>query len=162
MKPALLLAAALAGLAFAAPASGSPKPALLTIRALGIFNQPIGNGDAMLAVGPIWDPSVANRPGQGRPMVIAAHDVTPVPGYGAHGPFYDLVILKKSYLAEIRWHGSLFIYRFVSNPVWHPESDEEVVLDRGTEAVWFYSCWPRYTHTGRKWAEADLVAVRKP
>jgi sortase (surface protein transpeptidase) len=162
MKPALLLAVALAGLAFTVPASGSSEPALLTIRALGIFNKPIGNGDAMLSYGPIWDPSVASRPGEGRPMVIAGHDVTPVPGYGSHGPFYNLVNLKKGYLVEIRWHGVLRKYRLVSNPVWHPESDEEVVLDKDVEAVWLYSCWPRYTHSGRKWVEAVLVSVSKP
>lgn len=95
-------------------------------------------------------------------MVIAGHDVTPVPGYGSHGPFYGLTDLKKGYLLEIRWHGSLYIYRFVRDPVYHPENDYEVVTDRGVESVWIYSCWPRYTHIGRKWEEAVLVAVRKP
>lgn len=161
MKLALLIATAIAGLAMAASASTAPAPALLTIPKLGIYSKPIGNGSRMLAVGTVWQPGFNSRPGQGRAMVIAGHDVTRVPGYGDHGPFYNLVTLRKGDLVEIRWHGWLFKYRFLGKPAWHRESDDQVVVDRGVEAVWFYSCWPRHTHNGRKWAEAELVSAKK-
>lgn len=157
MKFALLFATVIAGLAFTVPASSSPPAAMLTIPKLGIFNKPIGNGASMLEYGPIWHPEVHARPGDGKPMVIAGHDVTPVPGYGAHGPFYHLVNLHKGDLVKIRWHGRLRVYRVVAEPTWHQENDYQVVVDKGVEAVWFYSCWPRYTHNGRLWVEADLV-----
>ena len=156
MKLALLFAIAAAGLAFTVPANSASSPARLTIPKLGIFNKPVGNGGAMLAYGPIWHPEVPSRPGEGKPMVIAGHDVTPVPGYGSHGPFYNLVDLHKGDLVEIRWHGKLFRYR-VTGKAWHPENDYQVVVDRGVESVWFYSCWPRYTHNGRTWVEAERV-----
>jgi hypothetical protein len=34
----------------------------------------------------------------GLTMVIDAHDVTPAPGYGAHGPLYRLYLIKPGYL----------------------------------------------------------------
>ncbi len=162
MKPlALLLASAIAGLAFVASASTAPDPALLTIPKLGIYGKPVGNGSRMLADGPVWQPGFNARPGQGKAMIIAGHDVTPVLGYGAHGPFYRLVTLRKGDLVEIRWHGWLYKYRFLGEPKLHKENDKQVVVDRGAEAVWFYSCWPRHTHDGRKWAEAKLVSAKK-
>ncbi len=156
---ALTAAMAVVGLAFATSASTAPAPALLTIPKLGIYNKPVGNDSAMLAAGPVWQPGYLARPGQGKAMVIAGHDVTYVPGYGGHGPFYKLVTLRKGDLVEIRWHGWLYKYRMLGDPRWHRESDKKVVVDRGVEAVWFYSCWPRHTHNGRKWAEAELVSV---
>ena len=111
----------------------------------------------MLKYGPIW--SAPARPTRNNVVVLAGHDVTPVPGYGLHGPFYNLVTLKKGYLVEIRWKGQLFIYRIIGTPKYHPERDAQVVVNRGVGAVWLYSCWPRYTHDGRKWAEAKLVSV---
>ena len=160
MKLALLAAAAVAGLAFAASVSATPPSARLTIPQLGIYNKPIGNGGSMLKYGPIWDPEVRARPGQGRPMVIAGHDVTAVPGYGDHGPFYNLVSLKRGSMVEIRWNGVLSKYRIVSPPVYHRANDYKVVEDKGVESVWFYSCWPRYTHLGRMWVEADLATKK--
>ena len=41
----------------------------------------------------------------GLTTVIDAHDVTPVPGYGAHGPFYRLYLIKPGYIVKIRWNG---------------------------------------------------------
>jgi hypothetical protein len=78
-------------------------PALLTITALHMFNQPVRTQCADLARGPIWDLGRPGRPGDGLTMVIDAHDVTPVPGYGAHGPFYRLYTIKPGDLAKIKW-----------------------------------------------------------
>jgi sortase (surface protein transpeptidase) len=153
MKSVSLVVATLAALLLTATASAT---AFLTIPALGIYHKPILTGDN-LDQGPIWDRST--RPGQGKAMIIAGHDVTPVPGYGAHGPFYDVVDMKKGYLLEIEWYGKLFIYRGRANAEYHPAYDRNVVIEQG-ESVWIYSCWPRYTALGRQWWEGRLVAVR--
>src|ERR1700757_3237478 len=111
----LLVAAAAAGIALPTPGAlggnqeclGGPEPphlALLTIRALHMYKQPIRTHCADLAKGPIWDEGFATRPGQGLTMVIDAHDVTPVPGYGAHGPFYHLNRIRPGDVARIGWN----------------------------------------------------------
>jgi sortase (surface protein transpeptidase) len=153
---ALFIAAAVAGLALAVPAN-SEQSALLTIRALGFSDMPIFSGETSTGYGPFWHFTKGARPGQGKVMVMGGHDVTAVPGYGKHGPFYNLVTIKKGYLVVVHWHGKTYTYKFVSKPKWHPESDHYVVVDRGIEAIWIYSCWPRYTHDGRLWVEADRV-----
>ena len=56
-------------------------------------------------VRPDLDVVYATRPGMGLTTVIDAHDVTPVPGYGAHGPFYRLYLIKPGYIVKIRWNG---------------------------------------------------------
>jgi sortase (surface protein transpeptidase) len=161
MKLVLLSAVALAGLALTASAASTPSRALISIPRLGYFNRPIGNGDYMLRYGPIWEPNFKERPGQGRAMVIAGHDMTYVPGYGQHGPFYNLVNLRKNDLVMIRWNGKLYSYRIAGRPVWLAESEYAVVAKPAVETVWLYSCWPRYTHKGRLWARAVLVSSRK-
>ena len=110
MKRALLtVAVGLVWVVLATPSGaagrGCPKwpasshPALLTIKALHMVNQPIRTRVCDLAYGPIWDGGFTARPGQGLTMVIDAHDVTPVPGYGRHGPFYRLNLIKPGYVA---------------------------------------------------------------
>ena len=155
MKLGLTLIVAAVGLALASPAFGGGD---LTIKALGFDNKPVGEGTAMLKDGPIWGTPM--RPSATNTVVLAGHDVTPVPGYGSHGPFYNLVTLKKGYLVQIRWKGKLFIYRVVGKARYYPESDDSVVTTGDVGAVWMYSCWPRYTHNGRLWVEAVLVSIR--
>src|SRR5262249_12446218 len=65
------------------PASpASRHTARLTIKFLHIVYKPIGTRTCDLARGPIWDVGYRTRPGMGLTMVIDAHDVTPVPGFG--------------------------------------------------------------------------------
>jgi sortase (surface protein transpeptidase) len=153
-----LLVAVIASLALAGSAYSAQPQALLTIPALGIFNKPIGNGDAMLKSGPTWDPYVPARPTRNNFVVIAGHDVTPVPGYGGHGPFYNLVELKKGYLVEVRWRTRLYVYRLVRDSWYMPEREVPSAVV-GVGLVWLYSCYPRHTHNGRTWAEGVLVSV---
>src|SRR5215831_7504604 len=96
-------------------------PALLTIKALHMFEQPIRTRCGDLARGPVWDLGYSARPGDGLTMVVDAHDVTPVPGYGAHGPFYRLYTMKPGDLAVIRWHGVRRTYRFVTRSFAKPQ-----------------------------------------
>ena len=165
----LLVAAAAAGIALATPGAlggnqeclGGPEPphlALLTIRALHMYKQPIRTHCADLAKGPIWDEGFATRPGQGLTMVIDAHDVTPVPGYGAHGPFYHLNRIRPGDLARIRWNRVWRTYRFVTYPYAKPQREKNKPIKnwRG-EVVYFRCCWPRYTRNDYLYERAVLV-----
>jgi len=141
-------------------------PALVTIRALHMFNQPIQTRCSDLARGPVWDLGYSARPGDGLTMVIDAHDVTPVPGYGAHGPFYRLYTLKPGDLATIRWHGVSRTYRFVTRPFAKPQrlrnggvNNRPVKAWQG-EVVYFRCCWPRYTRNDYLYARAVLVSPK--
>ena len=138
-------------------------PALLTIKALHMINQPIRTQCADLARGPIWDLGWADRPGDGLTMVIDAHDVTPVPGYGAHGPFYRLYTIKPGELAKIKWNGVWRTYRFVTHPFAKPQllpngsvNNKPIKNWRG-EVVYFRCCWPRYTRNDYLYERAVLV-----
>lgn len=172
MKAVLLtIVVGLAGLVLATAPSGvasqncpdrpeSHPPALLTIKALRMFNQPIGTKTADLAKGPIWDLCFTGRPGQGKTMVIDGHDVTPVPGYGDHGPFHYLYKIKPGYLAKIKWKGVWRTYRFVMKPSPRPQSDNTVTL-YGVEEVYFETCWPPGTRDDYLWERAVLVKKHK-
>jgi hypothetical protein len=143
------------------PSTG--HPALLTIPALHIFNKPIRAQCADLARGPIWDLGWAARPGDGLTMVIDAHDVTPVPGYGAHGPFYRLYTIKPGQLVKIKWHGVSRTYRFVTHPFAKPQLlangrvNDKPIKDWRGEVVYFRCCWPRYTRNDYLYERAVLV-----
>jgi hypothetical protein len=139
-------------------------PALLTIRALHMFNQPVRPRCRDLARGPIWDLAWATRPGDGLTMVIDAHDVTPVPGYGAHGPFYRLYTIKPGQLAKIEWHGVWRTYRFVTHPFAKPQLlkngsvNNKPIKNWQGEVVYFRCCWPRYTRHDYLYERAVLVS----
>lgn len=143
----------------------SRHTARLTIRSLHIVDKPIGTRACALAYGPIWDVGYATRPGMGLTMVIDAHDVTPVPGYGAHGPFYHLNLIKPGYVAKIKWNGVWRTYRFVAKPTPYPQRPQRVV-DRpiknfGVEVVYFRCCWPRYTRNDYLTVRAVLVKPKE-
>jgi len=141
-------------------------PALLTIRALRMLNQPIRTRCGDLARGPIWDLGWAARPGDGLTMVIDAHDVTPVPGYGAHGPFYRLYTIKPGQLARIKWNGVWRTYRFVTHPFAKPQRlrngsvNNKPIKAWDGEVVYFRCCWPRYTRNAYLYERAVLVAPK--
>jgi hypothetical protein len=184
VKAALLLAVTLvlASLALATMALGAnglngkecPRkepaearnPPLLTVKALHMFNQPVRSRCGDLARGPIWDLGWPGRPGDGLTMVIDAHDVTPVPGYGAHGPFYRLSTIKPGDLATIRWKGVRRTYRFVTHPFAKPQllangdvNNKPIKNWRG-EVVYFRCCWPRYTRNDYLYERAVLISTR--
>lgn len=167
----LTLAAGLATAVIATPASTAsatcaPHPvtahtARLTITALHILDKPIGTRTCDLAYGPIWDLGYVARPGMGLTMVIDAHDVTPVPGYGAHGPFYNLYTVKPGYRVKIEWSGVWRTYRFVSKPRAYPQlgasNVDKPIRNFGVETVYFRCCWPRYTRKDYLTVRAVLV-----
>jgi len=170
----LCVAAGLAAMVFVTPsgsASGgcpehaaTPQTARLTIKLLHIVDKPIGTRACDLAYGPIWDLAYKTRPGMGLTMVIDAHDVTPVPGYGPHGPFYRLYRIKPGYLAEIKWNGVWRTYRFVGRPTPHPQwpqsEVDKPIKNFGVETIYFRCCWPRYTRDDYLTARAVLVHTK--
>jgi hypothetical protein len=169
LKAALLtVAAGLAAMVLVAPsgsASGGcverASSARLTIKALHIYDKPIGARACDLAYGPIWDLAYKTRPGMGLTMVIDGHDVTPVPGYGAHGPFYGLYRIRAGYVAKIKWNGVWRTYRFVSKPrpypQWPQSQVDKPIKNWGVETIYFRCCWPRYTRDDYLTARAVLV-----
>ena len=188
MKQVLLAAAALAGATVLyAPATNAaaqrcgwgPHPARMTVGVLRMYNQRIGWKDCDLAKGPIWDPGHPARPGDGETMVIDAHDVTPVPGYGAHGPFYRLYLLKPGDLATITYKHVRYTYRFVTKP-WAERqclskkvnddparlngeemclANDKPIKDWKVEGFYIRACWPRYTR--EKFLYERAVLIRK-
>jgi len=100
----------------------------------------------------------------GLTMVIDAHTVTPVPGYGAHGPFYRLYLIKPGYLAKIKWNGVWRTYRFVSKPTPYPQTPrseiDKPIKNFGVEVVYFRCCWPRYTRNDYLTVRAVLVTPK--
>ncbi|HEY2355664.1 MAG TPA: hypothetical protein VGH79_12280 [Gaiellaceae bacterium] len=169
----LLVAVGLASTAFATPngvAGGgcakraTPHAARLTIKFLHIVDKQIRTRSCDLAYGPIWDVAYKTRPGMGLTMVIDAHDVTPVPGYGAHGPFYRLYQVKRGYRARIEWGGVWRTYRFVGHPRPYPQRPaskvDKPIKSFPVETVYFRCCWPRYTRNDYMTVRAVLVAPK--
>jgi sortase (surface protein transpeptidase) len=155
--------------------------ALLTIPRIHMRNQPVANeltSGADLATGPVWDPYYPARPGGGKTMVIDAHDVTPVRCYGGHGPFYNLITIRRGDLARIKWAGVWRTYRFVTRPFVARQCVSKRINDspahliygtalcapynrpikkRAAEVIYFRCCWPRYTRRNFLYERAVLV-----
>lgn len=189
MKPALLAVAALVGAtvlyapttnAAARGCAYGPRPARMTVRVLHMYDQPVGRRDCALAKGPIWDPAHPARPGDGETMLIDAHDVTPVPGYGAHGPFYRLYLVRPGDLATITWKGVRYTYRFVTKPFAKRQclskrvnnlparlagklmciGNDKPVKSWRVESLYLRCCWPRYTRQKFLYERAVLIKTR--
>jgi hypothetical protein len=158
----------------------SPHAARLTIKALKIFDRPIRTGLCGLNYGPIWDPPRVARPGDGMAMVIDGHDVTRIPGYGAHGPFFHLYRMKPGYMAKIKWKGVVRRYRVAARPFHRRqcvskrlndnparlsgeltcEENDKPIRSYGHEVVYFRCCWPQYTRREYLYVRAVLVSPK--
>jgi hypothetical protein len=178
---ALATLTAPSGLAAAQSCTAGPQhPTLLTVKALRMWAQPIGYRVRDLAKGPVWDPGYPERPGQGQTMLIFGHDVTPVPGYGAHGPFYRLHLIKPGDLATTRTCGVTRVYRFVTYPFAERQcQNKRVDKDprrytgqlacfpynapvkqwRG-EVLYMRTCWPRHTMNDFLYERAVLIKTQ--
>jgi hypothetical protein len=186
MKQVLLVIGAVVGaIALSVPTTNAaargcshgPHPARMTIRFLRIRNQPIGGRECYLTKGPIWDPFRVARPGYGVSMVIDGHDVTPVPGYGAHGPFYRLRLMKPGYLATIVWKHVKYTYRVAAKPFTARQclskrvnflparlagtlscvGYDKPVKHLPVETLYLRSCWPQYTREKYLYVRAKLI-----
>jgi hypothetical protein len=167
----VIVAVGLAAMVLATPSSiasgGCAKRAVsrhtarLTIKRLHIVNKPIRTRACDLAYGPIWDLAYKTRPGMGLTMVIDAHDVTPVPGYGAHGPFYNLYLIRPGNRVRIKWNGVWRTYKFVTKPrpypQWPQSKVNKPIKSFRVETIYFRCCWPRYTRNDYLTVRAVLV-----
>lgn len=185
------------GIAATSKVKSHRGPARLTIGVLHMYNQvvygqPIKSKVDHLTMGPIWDtwndldPYTGSykpvRPGSGKTLVIDGHDVTPVPGYGAHGPFYRLYLIKPGDLATIRWMGVKYTYRFVTHPFARRQCASKRANDsaahlNGTlicapfnrpiyhwhwkaQNLYIRCCWPRGTRHDYLYARAVLIRTQ--
>lgn len=94
-----------------------------------------------LARGPVFWPRVG-RPGRGTTIAIAAHDVTPVPGFGGHGPFHDIDELGKGDRIYVRWDGKRYTYVVTGHRL-IPSSSLHIADLTPYERLLLTTCWPR-------------------
>jgi LPXTG-site transpeptidase (sortase) family protein len=136
-KVSLITAVAVLGLTFVVPAGASVAPTTIAIPRIGV-TAAIGT---RLDRGPIFWPRVG-RPGQGTTVAIAAHDVTPVPGFHGHGPFHDINDLRNGDRIYISRAGERHPYRVTGQK--HVLATNLHIADLTRyERVLLTTCWPR-------------------
>jgi hypothetical protein len=164
--------------------AGKPHPAVMTVPRLQMWKQLIGarDNESSLAKGPVWDWNFSGRPGQGKTMVIDGHDVTPVPGYGEHGPFHGLPSMRRGDLATITRCGVQYTYKYIRNfthwqcatkkasldprRFWHGRgalvcfTNNSPIKQYGVETLYFRCCWPRHTMNQFFYVRLALVSVK--
>lgn len=138
-RVSLIIAAALVGLTFILPASAARSSArdTISIPRIGVTAE-IG---ADLSRGAIYWQRVG-RPGQGTTIAIAAHDITPVPGFGGHGPFHDINRLTKGNNVTVTHAGRRYAYRVTGRRVL-PSTDMHMADLTRYERLLLTTCWPR-------------------
>ena len=137
MRKVSLIAAALAlGLTFALTgrAARTPTIAIPHIRVTATIGTE-------LARGPVFWPRVG-RPGQGTTIALAAHDVTPVPGFHGHGPFHDINELRPGDRIDLTWNGKRYAYRVTGHRLFRSSNLHIADLKR-YERLLITTCWPR-------------------
>jgi sortase (surface protein transpeptidase) len=139
-----LLATAAAVVALAGVTGGTPAGVgRLRIPSIAV-DVPI-TGD--LATGVEFWPGVGGRPGGSAGIAIAGHDVTAVPGFGEHGPFNRLHLIRRGALLTIRWRGRSYGYRVTRVAVEPATNDQMPVFRAGW--VTLSTCWPPYSAANR-------------
>jgi len=129
------------------PAIVAPAP-VLTIPALGIRTVVReGVGESVLAHGPGFYPG-SGRPGCACTIAIAGHRVTPVPGFGGHGPFRFLDRLRRGARIFLRVAGRTTAYSVTGSEVIAP-TDAAPLQDVGHERLVLTTCTPPFTATYR-------------
>ncbi len=146
------VAAVLAAGAIAAPAAayvprihaGTP----FSIPSIGLH----GRLTSSLAAGPVewWHDADT--------VAIAGHDVTPVPGYGAHGPFWTLYRVTPGDLVYVGVR--VYRVRFVTdiNCGSNTRQCPRALWILRWRGLVLSECWPRYTAQDRKVVLARLVS----
>lgn len=112
-------------------------PQTISIPAIGV-SAAIGT---TLARGPVfWDR--VGRPGQGTTIAVAAHDVTPVPGFDGHGPFHDIDRLRKHDPVYLTVGRDRYVYRVTGQRQIRSTNLHIADLTRW-ERLLLTTCWPR-------------------
>lgn len=133
---AITLSAVMAGLALASASVASPVPRLVIPR-LGMNAVVVSS----LSRGPIFWPGIPGRPGEGRTVAIAGHDVTPIPGFDGHGPFRYLTSVRLGDRITVVWRGRRHVYRVTSIAV-VPAWASDLADDLGHERLLLSTCTP--------------------
>ena len=137
-KVSLILASAWMGLsALPATAAASPARDTISIPKIGV-RATIGTNLARGAV--YWDR--VGRPGRGTTVAVAAHDVTPVPGFHGHGPFHDINRLRRGDRIAITRAGKRHAYKVTGRRVISGTNLHIADLTR-YERLILSTCWPR-------------------
>jgi LPXTG-site transpeptidase (sortase) family protein len=138
-RVSLSIAAALVGLTLVLPATAARSAArdTIAIPKIGV-SATIGAG---LSRGAVYWQRVG-RPGQGTTIAIAAHDITPVPGFRGHGPFHDINRLAKGDKVTVAHAGRQFAYRVTGRRVL-PSTDMHIADLTRYERLLLTTCWPR-------------------
>jgi LPXTG-site transpeptidase (sortase) family protein len=137
LKVSLITAVAVLGLTFALPADASAAPPTIAIPRIGV-TATIGT---RLDRGPIFWPRVG-RPGQGTTVAIAAHDITPVPGFHGHGPFHDINQLHNGDRINLTQAGERHTYRVTGQKL-VLATNVHIADLTSYERVLLTTCWPR-------------------
>jgi len=124
------------GLAFAPPGN-AVRAETISIPHIGV----IGTIGSDLARGPVFWPQVG-RPGQGTTVAIAAHDITPVPGFHGHGPFHDINELRPGDRIYLSWNNTRYAYRVTGHRLL-PSHDMHIADLTRYERLLLTTCWPR-------------------
>jgi LPXTG-site transpeptidase (sortase) family protein len=134
-----IIAAALVGLIAALPAVAARSSAeeTISIPKIGVSAR-IGT---LLSRGAIYWKRVG-RPGQGTTIAIAAHDITPVPGFRGHGPFHDIDRLTRGDKVTLTHAGRRYAYRVTGRRVIAGSNRHIADLTR-YERLLLTTCWPR-------------------
>jgi LPXTG-site transpeptidase (sortase) family protein len=138
-KVSLIITVALVGLTFVLPATAARSSArdAITIPKIGVTAK-IGAG---LSRGAIYWQRVG-RPGQGTTIAIAAHDITPVPGFRGHGPFHDINRLAKGDRVTVTHTGRRYTYRVTGRRILASSNMHMADLTH-YERLLLTTCWPR-------------------
>jgi LPXTG-site transpeptidase (sortase) family protein len=135
-KVSLITGLLVLGLAFAVPGNAAPTQTI-AIPHIGV-NATLGTD---LARGAVFWPKVG-RPGQGTTIAVAAHDVTPVPGFHGHGPFHDIDRLRAGDRIVMTWNGRRYAYRVTGHRLF-PSGDLHIADLTRYERLLLTTCWPR-------------------
>jgi LPXTG-site transpeptidase (sortase) family protein len=138
-RVSLIIAALLVGLTLVLPATAARSSAreAVSIPKIGVSTK-IG---ADLSRGAIYWRRVG-RPGQGTTIAIAAHNITPVPGFRGHGPFHDINRLAKGDKVTVTHAGRQYGYRVTGRRVL-PSTDLHIADLTRYERLLLTTCWPR-------------------
>lgn len=127
-----MLAAGALAVTPAASAARIQPGVVFAIPSIGVHGRLASN----LAAGPVlwWHDKDT--------LAVAGHDVTPVPGYGAHGPFWNLYLVKPGDLIRVgdRVYRARYVLTLRPNAMWTLHW-KGLVLS---------GCWPRYSAAFRK------------
>jgi sortase A len=146
MRKAILIIALVVGMASAISAGATPQTTINIPAIHANWNVMWVANEHYLAEGPAWWPGTG-RPGSGRTVAIAGHDVTPVGGL-PYGPFHFLYKLNRGEMIYISYRGVEHPYR-ITDITTVSGASKTIAIDVGHERLILTTCWPPYSAAKR-------------